>query len=228
MNLPFVRMFAICVLALISLFTLSCTRSQPKPRAKEPPTRPSDIQVEVKSGGPLVLTTTTSVFEVAPSGYVQAFLLRDGKRLTLDDPKLGAPNESDYFVQNGADVHFILDFDQTKVLESIGKLGRGKHVEIPDDPARIHVDGTGTPIHGVTPALMCWEASSRGDYIAGLTDADHAELRGYAIELDPGHVDTAIARWQRMTRRSVSTLYGGVTPTRSSPAASTSRRARHG
>jgi alpha-galactosidase len=130
-NLPFVRMFAVCVLALIALFTLNCTRSQPKPKTKEPPTRPSDIQVEVKSGGPLVLTTTTSSFEVAPSGYVQAFLLRNGKHLTLDDPKPGAPNESDYFVQNGTDVHFILDFDQAKILESIGKLGRGKHVEIP-------------------------------------------------------------------------------------------------
>ena len=131
MNKPFVRMSALCVLGLISFVTLNCTRSQPKRQAKEPPTRPSDIQVEVKSGGPLVLTTTTSAFEVGPSGYVQAFLLRDGKRLTLDDPKPGVPNESDYFVQNGADVHFILDFDQAKILESIGKLGRGKHVEIP-------------------------------------------------------------------------------------------------
>jgi alpha-galactosidase len=123
--------FVLCLIAVISAMTLNCTRSQPKPRTKEPPTRPSDIQVEIKTGGPLVLTTTGSAFEVGPSGYIQAFLQRDGKRLTLDDPRLGAPNESNYVVHNGADVHFILDFDQAKVLESIGKLGRGKHIEIP-------------------------------------------------------------------------------------------------
>jgi aldose 1-epimerase len=36
----------------------------------------------------------------------------------------------------------------------------GTHVEIPDDPARIHVDETGTPIHGVIPALMPFDAST--------------------------------------------------------------------
>jgi galactose mutarotase-like enzyme len=34
------------------------------------------------------------------------------------------------------------------------------HVEIPDDPGRIHVDETGTPIHGVIPALMPFDAST--------------------------------------------------------------------
>jgi hypothetical protein len=89
------------------------------------------IKVDVNPGGPLVLTTTAAMFEVAPTGYIQSYLLRDGKHLTLDEPKAGAPNESDYLVQNGKEVHFVLDFDQAKVLESIGKLGRGKHIEIP-------------------------------------------------------------------------------------------------
>ncbi len=31
--------------------------------------------------------------------------------------------------------------------------------------------------------------------------AERTGRRGYAIELDPGHVDTAIARWQRMTKQ---------------------------
>jgi DNA modification methylase len=31
--------------------------------------------------------------------------------------------------------------------------------------------------------------------------AERTGRRGYAIELDPGHVDTAIARWQRMTNQ---------------------------
>jgi alpha-galactosidase len=125
------KSLALAAALLLTALTLGCNGSQVKPQPKAPPTRPSDIHVEIKSGGPLVLTTSQASFEVSPSGYVQAFLLREGARLTLDDPKLGEPNESDYFVQNGADVHFVLDFDQAKVLESMGKLGRGKHVEIP-------------------------------------------------------------------------------------------------
>jgi alpha-galactosidase len=117
--------------AIIVAASCSCTRSQPKPGKKEPPSQPSVIKVEVNPGGPLVLTTTSAMFEVAPTGYIQSYLLREGKRLTLDEPKAGAPNESDYLVQGEKEIHFVLEFDQAKVLESIGKLGRGKHIEIP-------------------------------------------------------------------------------------------------
>ena len=131
MTQPFLRLLAILVLIFCGVFLVSCTRPSQQPKPKEAPTRPSDIRVEVKPGGPLVLTTSTATFEVAPSGYIQASLLSDHGPLTLDDPKLGQPNESDYFTENGREIHFVLDFDQAKVLESIGKLGRGKHVEIP-------------------------------------------------------------------------------------------------
>ena len=130
LRLPSVVFMAFALLAIGTL-TLSCTRSQTNPKPKEPPTRPSDIQVEVKSGGPLVLTTSRAAFEVSPAGYLQAFLLRDGKRLTLDEPKPGQPTESDYLVQDGKEIHFVLDFDRAKVLESVGKLGRGQRIEIP-------------------------------------------------------------------------------------------------
>ena len=131
MNSPSLRTCASFVITVIFALTCGCTRSQLKPEAKGTPSQPSVIKVEVNPGGPLVLTTTAAMFEVAPTGYIQSYLLREGKRLTLDEPKAGAPNESDYLVQNGKEVHFVLDFDQAKVLESIGKLGRGKHIEIP-------------------------------------------------------------------------------------------------
>jgi alpha-galactosidase len=130
-NSPVLRRYALAWIALLTAVGPSCGRPQLKPKAKEPPTRPSDIQVEIKAGGPLVLTTGSASFEVAPSGYVEAFLVRGGDRLTLDEPKTGQPSESDYFTGNGREVHFILDFEQAKVLESMGKLGRGKHIEIP-------------------------------------------------------------------------------------------------
>ncbi|HYK49057.1 MAG TPA: hypothetical protein VEU94_04980, partial [Terriglobales bacterium] len=131
MNTPFLRVRAFVVIAFVTLLASSCNRPQLKPESKAPPSQPSVIKVEVNPGGPLVLTTTAAMFEVAPTGYIQTYLLRDGKHLTLDEPKAGAPNESDYLVQDGKEVHFVLDFDQAKVLESTGKLGRGKHIEIP-------------------------------------------------------------------------------------------------
>jgi alpha-galactosidase len=135
--------FRAALLAVIPL-ALSCTRTPPPRKLKEPPTRPSDIGVEIKSGGPLALTTSSAAFEVSPTGYLQAFLLRDTRR-TLDEPMLGRPNESDYLVQNGKEIHFVLDFNQAKVLESMGKLGRGKHIEIPAHP----LGPTGTAIQRV-------------------------------------------------------------------------------
>ena len=125
------RIYALAFVALLIALTQSCSHPQPAPQAKEPPSQPSAIRVEVKPGGPLVVTTSDAAFEVSPNGYVQAFLLRDGQRLTLDDPQAGKPSESDYIQQGKDEVHFTLAFDQADVLEAIGKLGRGKRITIP-------------------------------------------------------------------------------------------------
>ena len=134
---------AASTLSLITVaLLLSCNRVPP-PKAKEKPapTRPSDIKVEVKDGGPLVLTTGTAEFNISPSGYVQAYLLKDGARLTLDEAHLGEPTDSSYLIQHGKEIRFVLDFDKANVLEAIGKLGRGKHVDIPAHP--LGPSGTG-------------------------------------------------------------------------------------
>src|SRR5581483_6198049 len=44
----------------------------------------------------------------------------------------------------------------------------GKRIELPEDPALIHTDGGGAPIHGLVPSLMRWDARTTGDG-AGLT-----------------------------------------------------------
>src|SRR4029077_822684 len=114
------------------LLLVSCTRTAKK--QAEPPSEPSKISVVVTPGGPVVLTTSTAEFHILPSGYIQALLLKGGQQLSLDDPRQGNPEESDYLVQDGKEIHFTLDFGQTKITEAIGKLGRGKHVEIPAQP----------------------------------------------------------------------------------------------
>jgi hypothetical protein len=107
----------------------------PKPKPKPIPTQPSTINVEVNTGGPVVLTTSAAEFQVRPNGYVQAsLLLKDGRKLSLDEPRVGAVSDSDYAVVGGKEVHFTLDFQQTQVLESVGQMGVGKRLEIPARP----------------------------------------------------------------------------------------------
>jgi len=122
----------------ISLFIIllagatGCTKraEQPKPA----PSHPSDIKVEVHDGGPAIITTSAAEFQILPSGFVQAVLQKDGKRLTLDEPGVGSAGGSDSIVHEGKELDFVPDFSQAKVIESSGKLGRGKRVEIPGRP----------------------------------------------------------------------------------------------
>ena len=123
--------FACSVLMPILLLTVACSRHEA--RSASAPSRPSEIRVTVNDGGPLVVQTSTAEFHVLPSGYVQGFLLKDGKKLTLDEPSSDA-RSSDYVIAAGKDIQFKLDFGQAKVRESEGKMGRGKHVEIQARP----------------------------------------------------------------------------------------------
>ena len=131
------RRLLIALLAAM-LFLSACSKvSKPQPQSAQPkpePTQPSAIKVEANSGGPVVLTTSAAEFRIRPDGYIQASLLKDGQKLSLDDPKAGAPADSDFLQVAGKDVHFILDFGSARVLEAVGKMGVGKRIEIPARP----------------------------------------------------------------------------------------------
>jgi alpha-galactosidase len=123
-----IRFPTILFIALAAILAnVGCTKPS---RPKTEPSRPSDIKVEIRDGGPVVITTSTAEFQVLPSGATQAALLMQGQRLTLDD----ANNASDSIVHEGKELQFTPDFGRAKVLEAIGKLGRGKRVEIPAVP----------------------------------------------------------------------------------------------
>ena len=110
------------------LFVSSCSQQQTKSPAKA---QASEIQVNVKPNGPVIVTTSAAEFQLLPSGRVQGFLLRNGAKLTLDTPQSSTPNPGDHLVSGGKAIGFTPDFAQVRVLESQGKLGRGKRVEIP-------------------------------------------------------------------------------------------------
>src|ERR1035438_405903 len=78
-------------LCLSACLMLSC--SKPPVQTKTVYSPPSDIKVEVHAGGPVVVTTKTAEFQLLPSGSLQATLLKDGKRLTLDDTGSSAASD---------------------------------------------------------------------------------------------------------------------------------------
>ena len=126
--------FALCsfFLICIGLAFLSCTKPAKPPKASR--SQPSDIRVDVKDGGPAIITTPAAEFQILPSGFLQATLRQNDKRLTLDEPNVGSTGGSDSIVSQGKEIDFIPDFSQTKVVEASGKLGRGKRIEIPGGP----------------------------------------------------------------------------------------------
>jgi alpha-galactosidase len=124
----------ILAIALAGIAGLALSCAKPAAPTKSVSSRPSDIKVEVRGGGPIVLTTSAAEFQILPSGFLQATLLKDGKRLTLDEPGVGSTGGSDSIMQAGKELDFVPDFAAAKVVESVGKLGRGKRVEIPARP----------------------------------------------------------------------------------------------
>jgi DNA modification methylase len=68
---------------------------------------------------------------------------------------------------------------------------------------------TAKPVALIADAIL--DVTRRGDLVldpfcgsgATLLAAAHTGRRGCGIELDPGHVDTAIGRWERMTKQLV-------------------------
>src|SRR5882762_5722767 len=73
---------------LLALTACSNSSNAPSktPTTKSEPTQPSTIIVDVNDQGPITLTTSTAEFQVRRDGYVQASLLKNGKKLSLDEP----------------------------------------------------------------------------------------------------------------------------------------------
>ena len=132
--------------AIALTFLLSDCSKPPEARTNSPSTKPesgqtSTIRVDLKEGGPIILTTSAAEFQVRPDGYVQASLLSDGKKLSLDEPNAGTSGDSDFARVAGKDMHFNLDFQRSQVREATGKMGAGKRIEIPARP--LETKGTG-------------------------------------------------------------------------------------
>lgn len=96
------------------------------------PQAQSAIKVNVNPDGPIVITTPTTEFALSKTGYLQASLLRDGQKLSLDDLQADPQAGADEVVSGGKPISdFVLDFGKAQAGSSSGRLGAaGKRVQI--------------------------------------------------------------------------------------------------
>src|SRR6516225_9033299 len=73
------------LLAFLAVFTLTGCQQKPATSSASPGPA-STVLVTVNPGGPVVMKTASAEFDLLASGYLQAYLVKDGKRLTLDEP----------------------------------------------------------------------------------------------------------------------------------------------
>jgi hypothetical protein len=90
-----------------------------------------------------VLNTGSAEFQILPSGAVQAFLLRNGAKLTLES----GFRDGNHLVQGNQNIHFAFDMDHATIADASGKLGRGKRIDVsahstkpPDIQMTLHVE----------------------------------------------------------------------------------------
>src|SRR5258708_2081665 len=128
-------------LTVMVIVLQGCEKSQPTANAPEA-TPVSAVEVRLNPSGPLVIITAVSEFDLTPKGYVQAFLLRNGQRLTLDDPSADAAGSTATIA--GKHVRdFAFDWNRPAVSAVTGKLGAlGKRIDVTGHSASSGLDET--------------------------------------------------------------------------------------
>jgi alpha-galactosidase len=123
----FMRAFFLVIIG--TLLATSCGRTSNKSAPRR--SQPSGVKALVNQGGPLVITSSSAEFQVLPSGYIQAALIKGGQKLSLDEVEEDRPVSSNFVMTGGKSTPLVLSFDGVKIAEASGKMGRGRRVEIP-------------------------------------------------------------------------------------------------
>jgi len=188
----------VLLLAGMTLFVASqaCQKPQSPAPTAAAPAPVSEVDVQVNAAGPLVIKTAVSEFDVTPHGYVQAYLLRDGQRLTLDEPAADAAGGGVTIA--GKPVRdFSLDLGKATVTNVTGKLGAlGKRVDIAGHSAASGLDETlSLEVYDDFPTMALETASYRN---AGEKDVvlDRVSVQEHRINGALDGKDTKVAPYQ--------------------------------
>jgi alpha-galactosidase len=117
------------ILVLFCLLS-ACQKSAPAPSAANHPSPAvSKIEATLRTDGSVLIKTPSADFELSPRGYLQAFLVKDGRHITLDDPAPHADGTTAWV--NGRPVSdFAIEPSSVVITGSTGKLGAlGKRIQ---------------------------------------------------------------------------------------------------
>jgi alpha-galactosidase len=129
---------AMCAAVAAVVLGVACTQRTSVPQ-EQSSKRTSIVQVQAAAGA-LYMGTPTAQFVLSPNGFLQANLVREGKRLTLDE----ASGPALTVQVNGRDLeNFDFDLAHAKVSEATGKLGKlGKKIEVSADNRKEQLTAT--------------------------------------------------------------------------------------
>jgi aldose 1-epimerase len=101
----------------------------------------------------------------SPSGDATAEFVPEANMICCslssgDIERLGQRKGLDAYATRGSTMGIPLLYPWANRLGSRRFTVAGKDVTLPTDPARIHQDGDGNPLHGLTPSLMRWQAQT--------------------------------------------------------------------
>lgn len=120
---------------LLAVFFCACGQKEVSPARQG---APSTVTVTAGNQGAMTITTRAAEFELLPTGYLRAGLLKDGKKLTLDEPETESQAFGDSVVIAGKEIRgftFALGRARTLPPEIIPNA-RGKRVEVSGRPAQ--------------------------------------------------------------------------------------------
>src|SRR6185437_1154189 len=117
--------------AAMLVFLLLAGGCKEKKAEEQAQPKSSSVKVLAPSGGeaPCVIQTGTAEFEISSNGSLESFLLKDGKRLSIDSTA-GNDTSADMLQVHGKAVDDFKLAGSQQVVDANGKLGPvGKRVE---------------------------------------------------------------------------------------------------
>jgi alpha-galactosidase len=116
------------MLAAFLLVGGGCQKDKPQITAKP---AASNISVAVNQPNSILINTPEADFDVSPSGYLRAYLKRDGHRHTLDDPAEQTATLETVVIDGNEVQDFVLDLAHPKIVDSSRRLGTtGQRIEL--------------------------------------------------------------------------------------------------